>query len=111
MPEPTHLPVLHVKEFLKENIPPGSIRFVMTEFSGKEDARQSLEQESLDCNDRNHTEEGFADRPSFKEPEDFKHDEQYNDSDSMADSSKDGAEFLAAYHQTRTHTTSHAKQS
>ena len=96
---------------IRRSIPPRSIRLIMSELTRQEDASQSLEEESLDSDHCNHSQQRLGQRPSFKEPQNLKHDDQHDNSNAVSDGSQNRAKFLAAHHQTWTHTTGHAEQS
>ncbi len=82
----------------------------MLEFSGQAESNDKLEYESLQCHDRDHAQQCLGENPSFKEEHDLPECKKGDDGNGMSDSSKDGAELLAAHAQHRTHTARHAKE-
>ena len=90
--------------------PPSDIGCILLELTGERQRDDQLQDESLKCNDGNHAQQSPREVPSFEEEHDFEESQEHDDSNTVCNSSKDGAEFLAAHAEHGSHAASHTKQ-
>lgn len=90
--------------------PPRDIRRVRLELTGERERNDELVHEALDGKHGDHAQDGLCETPRLEEEHDLEEGDEHDDSNGVSDGREDGAEFLAAHAEKRTHATRHTEE-